>query len=93
MNPIKGFERHPIVHDAEDVYNDVVVMENADMVITKAEKIAMRYANDTYSKNPTTDVMWLEKELGYNANNDVIYVKTIGKTKAPPSWVPAAILS
>ena len=74
---------NPIV-DLEDNSSDLVVMQRSDMTIAYTAKIASRFkALNTY---------WIERTIGYNVSDEVVYIQTNKPTVSTPTFVPEEVL-
>lgn len=70
---------------ADEIYSDVTVIENTDMVITSTQKISSRYISGKES-------MWVTKELSYNESGILVLIRNLNVTKIPPAFIPSGLL-
>ena len=86
INGIKTLSGGIVSNDSEDLYGSLVVLENANMNVSYTSKIAIRTL-DIRGKE-----MWIVKELGYNVDDETIYIKTASPVTEKPAFVPDILL-
>jgi hypothetical protein len=90
QNPVKGFERFNTVHDADDILNDVTIIEQSDMTVASSTSIVQRYVMDSNGK--TNKYVYIGKILKKNAAGQTICIQTTYNGPDLPSWVPAGLI-
>ena len=73
--------------DYDDAYNRITCFKRDDMVIASGET---KTISTKYIRNETT--IWDTKELGYNSDSELLYVKRMGVESTKPIWVPDDII-
>ena len=68
----------------DDAYADIIVIERAAMAVASTRRIATRHSDDT-------TVLWVVRELGYNAIGEMIYIKRLSESTNAPDWVPDSL--
>lgn len=81
LNGIGGIT---VIGDVDDVYSDITVIEQVDMIVSRSYSIATRY------ERADNMIIWVRKEIGLNADGETIYIKTFEQQEDPPVFVQVA---
>lgn len=78
--------------DNDDIYVDLVIIEQLDMVVTQRKRIVMKYTKQKSEsvRGQAFSHEWLTKEIGKNVVGDTVYIKTVSRSNSRPKWLPAA---
>ena len=76
-----------VMREYDNQYGEITVIEFSDMDIDSTEKIGSKYLDES------DNIIWLEQEIGKNANEDVIYIKVLSVSHIKPTWIPDAIIT
>lgn len=68
----------------DDAYADIIVLERSVMSISSKRRVATKHSDGTLS-------LWVVRELGYNGNSELVYVKRLSESTKAPDWVPDSL--
>ena len=76
--------------DIDDLYLDLVIIEQTDMAIASRKRIVMKYTKQKSEsvRGQSFAYEWLTKEIGKNASGETIYIKTTDRSNSRPNWLP-----
>ena len=74
-----------VIQDIDNVYSDFFIMEQADMVIASRQRFTTQYSRNSDQPHKT---LWLTKEICYNANGDLLMIRTVSSDQSLPDWSP-----
>ena len=74
-----------VTQDIDNLYSDFFIMEQTDMVIASRKKFTTQYARSTTQPHK---ILWVTKEICYNAAGEVLMIRTLSADQSLPSWSP-----